>query len=237
MNRKKEKYKKRCQRLRQKMTSEKSKSPRSKTQMDAEKYKFPKHVTKTLFFHNTLMHQIKEKYKSASYKDKHSFRRSLTTGLLKKYKLVSTMRKCVTDQEVKGEDNVQEANKQLKAELLEALDSTVTEQVNSMFKELLDTMSDSESSWTAAIMKLECKVDKLKKLDERLPGMYERLSVLEKANKDKSELKKICERLSALEKANNDKSELHKLKERLSALEKATNDMSELKVDMNYGVI
>ncbi len=132
-----------------------------------------------------------------------------------------------TDQEVKDEDN--EANRQLKAELLEVLDSTVTEQVNSMFKELLDMMADSESSRTTAIKKLECQVDKLKKLDERLPRMYERLSALEKANEDKSELHKLQERLSALEKAKKDKSELHKLQERLSALEKANNDKSELK--------
>ncbi len=41
-----------------------------------------------------------------------------------------------TDQGVKDENN--KANRQLKAELLEALDLTVTEQLNSMFNELLD---------------------------------------------------------------------------------------------------
>ncbi len=84
---------------------------------------------------------------------------------------------------------MQEANRQLKAELLEALDSTVTEQLNSMFNELLDKMADSESRWHEAIKKLseemKCKVDKIefdslkKKLTDEWEKIYQRLQAQE----------------------------------------------------------
>ncbi len=84
---------------------------------------------------------------------------------------------------------MQEANRQLKAELLEALDSTLTEQLNSMFNELLDKMADSESRWHEAIKKLseemKCKVDKIefdslkKKLTDEWEKIYQRLQAQE----------------------------------------------------------
>uniref|UniRef100_A0A0E9VI50 Uncharacterized protein n=1 Tax=Anguilla anguilla TaxID=7936 RepID=A0A0E9VI50_ANGAN len=41
------------------------------------------------------MHHMQKKYKFVSYKEKHAFRRALSTRLLRKYKLVSMVRKAV----------------------------------------------------------------------------------------------------------------------------------------------
>lgn len=49
------KYRKRCQRLRLRFTSDRSNcSPSAKTQMEVRKHQVPTHIKKTLLFHNTL---------------------------------------------------------------------------------------------------------------------------------------------------------------------------------------
>ena len=96
MQRREAKYKKRCQRLRLKLTSDGSNcSPRTKTWNNVQKHRVPANIRKTLLFHNTLLHQIKKKYKSLSYKEKNALRRAVSDRLLRKYKLVNLLKKTV----------------------------------------------------------------------------------------------------------------------------------------------
>lgn len=63
--------------------------------MEVQTHRVPAHIKNTLLFHNTLMHQMQKKWIEKSYKEKHAFRRAMSTRLLRKYKLVSMVRKTV----------------------------------------------------------------------------------------------------------------------------------------------
>ena len=82
--RKVEKYKKRYQRLSEKLKTSESPKMKVKQQMQLK----PKALRRTLLFQNVVLSQLKKKYKDSGTKEKQVVSKILALKILKKYHLV-----------------------------------------------------------------------------------------------------------------------------------------------------
>ena len=104
-----EKYKKRLQRLQQKTATD---SPRGKTKGLLKNQKVTSDVRKTLLFHNALIAGIMQKYsKLKSEKQKQIMTKSITSSILKKYRLVKVARESLNLSQRRVSDRVRDSQK------------------------------------------------------------------------------------------------------------------------------